>query len=79
MWQQIINFYKRQGFYPTAELDTKYIVPLLEQLNDKNLAVTDENEKIYNAYAKIYKIDRAYKNNWEIILGRSGTSHVDGY
>ena len=26
---QIINFYKKQGFLPTEELDAKYIVPLL--------------------------------------------------
>jgi ribosomal protein S18 acetylase RimI-like enzyme len=44
---QIINFYKRQGFSPTEELDAKYIVPLLEQLNDKNLAITDDKGKRY--------------------------------
>lgn len=44
---QIINFYKRQGFLPTEELDTKYIVPLLDELNDKNLAITDEDGERY--------------------------------
>lgn len=44
---QIINFYKRQGFFPIDELDAKYIVPLLEQLNTENLAVTDETGDRY--------------------------------
>lgn len=44
---QIINFYKKQGFLPTEELDTKYIVPLLEELNDKNLAITNDKGKRY--------------------------------
>jgi ribosomal protein S18 acetylase RimI-like enzyme len=44
---QIINFYKKQGFVPTEELDIKYIVPLLEELNDKNLALTNDKGKRY--------------------------------
>jgi ribosomal protein S18 acetylase RimI-like enzyme len=44
---QIINFYKKQGFLPTEELDAKYIVPLLEELNDKNLAITKDDGKRY--------------------------------
>jgi GNAT superfamily N-acetyltransferase len=44
---QIINFYIRQGFIPTQELDAKYIVPLLTQLNDHNLAITDEDGERY--------------------------------
>ena len=44
---QIINFYKKQGFVPTEELDKKYIVPLLEELNDRNLAITKADGKRY--------------------------------
>lgn len=44
---QIINFYKKQGFLPTEELDKKYIVPLLEKLNDRNLAITNDKGKRY--------------------------------
>ena len=38
---QIIKFYKRQGFFPIDELDNRYIIPLLEELNDDNMAIVD--------------------------------------
>lgn len=44
---QIINFYKKQGFVPTEELDARHIVPLLEKLNDRNLAITNDKGKRY--------------------------------